>query len=80
MKKLIFAALLAVTLLTGCNAQIIDTTWTYDYAIIDTNDGNHVEGEVRSWRDYENSDILQVEMADGKTYLCHSSDVTLISR
>ena len=80
MKKLIFATLLAMTLLTGCNRQILDTTWSFNYAIIDTNDGGHVEGGVRSWRDYENSDMLQIELEDGKTYLCHSSDVTLISK
>ena len=80
MKKLIFAALLAMTLLTGCNRQIIDTTWSFNYAIIDTNDGNHIEGVVQSWNDYENSDMMQIELEGGKTYFCHSSDVTMISK
>lgn len=64
--------------LTGCNQQIIDTTWSFERAIIFLPDGNKIEGKVSSWKDYEASDMIQV-VVEGKTYLTHSSNVLLIS-
>lgn len=64
---------------TGCgNQSIIDTTWKFEKAIIFLPDGSQIEGEVKSWKDYENSDMIQVTIGD-KTYLTHSSNVILIS-
>ena len=84
MKKLI-ALLLAVILvmgvmlLAGCNKQMVDLTYSYEYAIIGLPNGETVEGKVSSWTDYEDGDQLQVKI-DGKTYLVHSSNVVLISK
>ena len=64
--------------LSGCNQQIIDTTWSFERAIIFLPDGDKIEGKVTSWKDYEGSDMIQVAV-DGKTYLTHSSNVVLIS-
>lgn len=80
MKKLIItlAALIFIgTVLTSCNAQVIDTTYKFDKAIISLPNGEIVEGEVESWRDYDGSDQIQVTI-DGTTYFCHHSDVVLI--
>jgi major membrane immunogen (membrane-anchored lipoprotein) len=77
MKKLI--AILAVLMLTGCNAQIIDTTWHYNYAYITLPEGS-VEGEVTSWIDYEDSDMVQVRMKDGTTYCTHGSNIVLVQK
>ena len=83
MKKII-ALLLAVililsaALLVGCNKQMVDLTYSYEYAIIGLPNGETVEGKVSSWTDYEDGDQLQVKI-DGKTYLVHSSNVVLIS-
>ena len=83
MKKVI-ALLLAVIaalsacLLTGCNKQMVDLTYSYEYAVIGLPNGETVEGKVSSWTDYEDGDQLQVKI-DGKTYLVHSSNVVLIS-
>ena len=83
MKKII-ALLLAVIfllsagLLSGCNKQMVDLTYSYEYAIIGLPNGEVVEGRVSSWTDYEDGDQLQVKI-DGKTYLVHSSNVVLIS-
>ncbi len=77
MKKLI--AIVAAIMLMGCNAQIIDTTWRYDYAYITLPEGL-VEGEVASWVDYEDSDMVQVRMKDGTTYYTHGSNVVLIQK
>ena len=72
-------AVLSVCLLTGCNKQMVDLTYSYEYAIIGLPNGETVEGKVSSWTDYEDGDQLQVKI-DGKTYLVHSSNVVLISK
>lgn len=83
MKKII-ALLLAVilllsaALLAGCNKQMVDLTYSYEYAIIGLPNGEVVEGKVTSWTDFEDGDQIQVKIA-GKTYLVHSSNVVLIS-
>lgn len=59
------------------NRQIIDTAQRFDHAMIKLADGEIVEGRVDSWRDYENSDQIQVTV-NGTTYLIHSMNVTLI--
>ena len=84
MKKII-AILLALVLilgaavLAGCNKQMVDLTYSYEYAIIGLPNGETVEGKVSSWTDFEDGDQLQVKI-DGKTYLVHSSNVVLISK
>jgi hypothetical protein len=83
MKKIIavllaIIAILSVTLLSGCNKQIMDLTYSYEYAIIGLPNGEVVEGKVSSWTDYEDGDQLQVKI-NGKTYLVHSSNIVLIS-
>jgi hypothetical protein len=67
------------TVCAGCgNRQSFDTTWSFERAIIFLPDGEKIEGEVTSWRDYGESDMMQVTI-EGKTYLTHSSNVVLIS-
>ena len=83
MKKLIALLLvvilaLSVMLLAGCNKQLVDLTYSYEYAIIGLPNGETVEGKVSSWTDFEDGDQLQIRI-DGKTYLVHSSNVVLIS-
>ncbi len=71
--------IMLITILVGCNKQIIDTKFSFKYAIISLGNGKVIEGEVSSWLDYENSDQLQLTI-DGVTYLVHSSNVTLMSK
>ena len=75
MKKKIVALIAAGVLtigLTGCgNQQLLDTTYTFD-------NGTVVEGEVQSWKDWENSDTVQVKIGD-VTYWTHSSNVVLMT-
>ena len=83
MKKTLIAIalilILAISIITlsSCNMQILDTTYSYEYAYISLPNGNVVEGKVDSWVDYE-SDAVQV-VINGKTYLTHYSNVVLIS-
>ena len=78
MKKIIFIIIaFALVIFTGCNKQIIDTTYSFDKAIIELPNGEIVEGKVESWKDYDDGDRLQVKI-DGKTYLVHAGDICLI--
>ncbi len=67
-----------IFLLAGCNKQMVDLTYSYEYAIIGLPNGEVIEGKVSSWTDFEDGDQIQVRI-DGKTYLVHSSNVVLIS-
>lgn len=81
MKKsfLVILGLAAVLGLAACgNKQILDTTFTFDKAVISLPDGSTVSGEVQSWKDYEDGDQIQIKIND-KTYLVHSSNVVLIA-
>lgn len=66
--------------LCGCNKQVFDTTNTFNYAYIQLPNGEHVEGRVSSWNDFEDGDQLQVKMDDGTTYLTHASNVVLVHK
>lgn len=78
MKKIFFIIIaFALITFTGCNKQIIDTTYSFDKAIIELPNGEVVEGKVESWKDYD-GDQIQVKI-DGKTYLAHSMNVCLIN-
>lgn len=77
MKKLI-GSLSVLVVLSGCNLQVIDTTWKYDKAYI--NVGDHtIECKVQSWKDYQESDMIQVKCTDGRSFLGHSSAIILQS-
>lgn len=76
MKKYITIFLLSTFALTGCNEQIIDTNYTFKRAYIE----GVGEIEVSTWRDYDNSDQIQITGKDGVTYLTHSSRVILFSK
>jgi hypothetical protein len=65
-------------MIVSCNYQMIDTTWNYDTAIVRLADGTVVEGKCDGWIDYEDSDMVQVTI-DGKVYLTHITNVTLIA-
>lgn len=62
---------------TGCgyNKQLIDLNYKFDKAYIE----GIGEVNIKSWNDYENSDMVQVIANDGTVYLTHSSNVILVS-
>lgn len=81
MKKKLFATILALGMvlsMSACNYQLVDTTYSYKYAIISLPNGEIVEGKVESWRDYEDGDQIQVTV-DGVTYLVHAGDAVLMT-
>ena len=77
MKNKIAFIVLSTMLLSGCgfNKQIIDVNYSFNKAIIE----NVGEVDIKSWNDYENSDMIQVTTTDGIVYLTHSSNVILKS-
>lgn len=75
---LMLASLLAGLVLSGCNKQMVDLTYSYERAILSLPNGEVIEGRVSSWTDFEDGDQIQVKI-DGKTYLVHSSNIVLIS-
>ena len=81
MKKWIAFALTALmlTVLTGCNKQMVDLTYSYERAILSLPNGEIIEGRVSSWTDFEDGDQIQVKI-NGKVYLVHSSNIVLISQ
>lgn len=80
MKKFVCILLVVVMLfvMAGCNMQVIDTTWSFERAVIFLPNGEKIEGAVTSWTDFDTSDMIQVTI-DGKTYLTHSSNIILVS-
>ncbi len=80
MKKILLTIMMMILMamiLSSCNKQIFDTTYSFDKAIISLPNGDVVEGKVDSWTDYEDGDQIQVKI-NGVTYLVHSSDIVLI--
>lgn len=77
MLLVIFLIIVSVFALTSCNYQVMDLTYSYDYAIIKLQNGKIIEGKVQQWRDYDDGEQLQVKI-DGVTYLTNSFNCTLI--
>lgn len=77
MKKAVLIIFSIAVLTTGCgNVDIIDTNYTYNAAIIE----GVGEVKVKQWRDYDNSDSIQIISTDGKVYYTHLSNVILINK
>lgn len=80
MKKIIFllvALAMLICLLCGCNMQVVDTVYSFDYAYILLPNGDVVEGKVQSWKDYEDGDQLQIKI-DGVIYLTDTTRAVLV--
>lgn len=80
-KKILGISLVAMMALglAGCgNKQIFDLAYTFNYAVIGLPNGESIEGEIDSWKDYE-GEQLQV-VIDGVTYLTHAENVVMMKR
>lgn len=69
---------MSATVLISCNKQLVDTTYSFDRAVISLPNGDIIEGTVDSWTDYADGDQIQVKI-NGTTYLVHSSNIVLIA-
>jgi hypothetical protein len=85
MKKIAIVALIIVLCLTLTACQIgnrkigIDTTQTFRWAIIQMGNGELIEGPVDSWRDFDESDVVQITIK-GVTYLTHYANAILATK
>lgn len=82
MKKLILAILLAAILFTATactvgNRQVgIDTVQSFDHFKIIFGDST-IEGKIKAWRDFDDSDVIQIVSTDGTVYLTHYRNVLM---
>ena len=76
--KVALATAVLSAVLMGCNKQIVDLTYTYNYAIIQLPNGEVVEGKIQSWNDYE-GEQLQIKI-DDVIYLCSSYNCVLMNK
>ena len=72
--------LMFITKAEAYNATWLDTTYHFDKAWIYMPDGSVVIGEVESWKDWEDSDAVQVRIKNGGTYYTHLSNVVLMAK
>ena len=85
MKKIIGILVLVAlaVLLVACEAHVGNRAYgndvqTFTYAYIRLGDKDIVQGYITQWRDYKDSDAVQI-MIDGKYYLKHYSCVVMIA-
>lgn len=84
---LIIILLIITITLVSCDGEYYKTgnritggkdvqTFTYAYVVLD---GQEIaKGAITQWRDYDNSDVVQV-LVNGKFYLTHYSNVVLVA-
>lgn len=79
MKRYILLTMIGLSLLfNGCgNMDIVDWHWTFNKARIKVNDNKWEEVNVKSWHDYDGSDMIAIETKD-RVYVTHSMNVVLI--
>lgn len=74
---LLLVLLIMVVLLAGCNSnKTAYCTDYFNYAIINTFNGETIEGNITSWN--RGDDRVQITFSDGTVYYTHFSNVILI--
>ena len=81
---LIALLLCSVFIFAGCESKTGNRVvggkdvQTFTYAWVKLGDTDIVKGYITQWRDYENSDTVQV-MINGKFYLTHYTNVVMVA-
>ena len=77
MKKILSLILmfLTVLLLSGCNKQIVDFKYQFKKVHIIQEKKCY---EIEKWKDYQNSDQIQVKIKDYGYCLFHSNQIILV--
>lgn len=76
---IVIAVGIFVMLNCGCNRQILDIHYRFEKAMIKMPDGTCKTVSVKSWRDYQDGDQIQITDKDGNTYLGHACNIMLFS-
>jgi S-DNA-T family DNA segregation ATPase FtsK/SpoIIIE len=71
-----------LVMLASCgNMKIIDTTYTFDRAIIRLPNGEVIEGKVESWSDFDDGDVDEVYIMALKIVISlGSASIAMIQR
>ncbi len=83
MKKIILVILLVAILFTATactvgNRQVgIDTAQSFNRFKI-VFGGDVIDGNIKVWRDYDDSDVVQITASDGTVYLTHYMNVLMM--
>lgn len=81
---LIALLLCSVFIFAGCESKTGNRVvggkdvQTFTYAWVKLGDTDIVKGYITQWRDYENSDTVQV-MINGRFYLTHYTNVVMVA-
>jgi len=75
--KYVIGFIFVIICTTGCNYQMVDLTYTFDYGYISLPNGECVEGKIDSWRDYDDGNQIQI-VIDGVTYLTDTTRCVLV--
>lgn len=79
--KVVIALIIVVAMgfaLTGCgNKDMLDTVYTYNYALVKFPDGTSEKIDIKQWRDYDGEQI-QIRGKNGNTYLLNSVNCVLV--
>ena len=78
---LVVALLISLIVLSSCgNRQVgIDTNQTFTTALINLG-GEWKTVSVKSWRDFDNGDEVQIITSNGEVYLTHYVNVILVNK
>lgn len=75
---MVLVVVFAIVVAINNNKQSVNINDTrFTWAIIQLGNGELIEGEVTSWHNFNNSDMIQVAIDDNLTVLTHSSNVLL---
>jgi len=79
MKKILLTIILLFTiLLAGCNYDLLDVKYDFDYAMIKMPDGTVKTIELKSWADSDDGEQLTLTDKDGNIYLVNSVNCILV--
>lgn len=79
---MILGCTLVVGFTTNADAggwQFFDLNWRFEQAKINLLN-EVIDVEVKSWKDYDDSDVVQITAEDGSVYLTHYTNVVLIHK
>lgn len=69
-----------VLVLSSCgNKALFDTTYKFNYAIVEFPGGNVEKINIKNWTDYEDGEQIQITASDGNTYLVHAANCVLVA-
>ena len=77
MKKILLfvVTILSVVTLSACNAQVFDFNYEFEKVHLVS---EHKCIEIKSWKNFDDSDMVQLTLKDDTVVLGHSNEIVLI--